>query len=341
MSSVYICHTLYHVFISILKIFKLFGCDDIVLVDTIPQAEDLANRLRSEHLFKKVYLLKKSRLFVDASSYHVNHLYVALFNRRLDRQLDFLRSYEKVFIFNDYSELGAYLNQSGIPYHLIEDGCDCYKFTNQHEARRKAKTAKRVLEKVFGVPSGLASGKCLLDVEVNDAKDMRTEFECPIIEVPRKRLMMVSNQSQVQTLFRIFDANNLSSIDSDSILILTQPLWESGVTKRGADTAKYYAEVMRMFSNSHCYIKPHPRDDTDYSLIASEDQIIDKNLPIEILNYLGVGRLAAAVTYSSTAISQLDACRIKLAIDPAVVSGDVHHLDSAALFGDSNSQPDG
>lgn len=46
MKSIFICHTVYHVYIALLKNYTLNG-SGIVLVDTIPNYKKLANKIKN------------------------------------------------------------------------------------------------------------------------------------------------------------------------------------------------------------------------------------------------------------------------------------------------------
>lgn len=320
MSNVFICHTLYHVYISLLKQLDSSADSDIILVDTIPDARHLADSLRNESLFKSVIVVSKRDKFLNTRSYHLNHVYTALRRRKLSRDFSYLLQYDNIYLFNDYTEMGAYLNLSGIPYHLIEDGCDCYKKINQHKPAGHARFAKKALWRLFKIPNGLGEGGGILDVEVNDAKGLRTQFDCKVLEVPRKRLMNSRSQNQIEMLFRIFNASSLFQIEKGSTIILTEPLWQMGVTKRGNDTVTFYKRIAELFTGGACYIKPHPRDDSDYRSAFAPSVIVDRNMPIELLNYLGKDRFSAAITYSSTSVRLLEACSTRWVIDSASVS---------------------
>lgn len=324
MSNAFICHTLYHVYISLLKQFDSDADSDIILVDTIPDVWHLADSLRNESLYKSVIVVSKRDMFLNTRSYHLNHVYTVLRKRKLCRDFSYLLRYDNLFIFNDYTELGAYLNLSGIPYHLIEDGCDCYKKIDQHKPSGRARLVKQALWRIFKIPSGLGEGSNILDVEVNDAQELRTRFDCKVLEVPRKGLMGSRSQNQIEMLFRIFNAGSLFQIEKGSTIILTEPLWEKGITKHGTDTVTFYKSVAESVTGGACYIKPHPRDDSDYRSAFASSMIVDRNMPIELLNYLGKDRFSAAITYSSTSVRLLEACSTRWVLDPASASEGVH-----------------
>lgn len=331
--KLYICHTLYHVYVSILKIMAGGGPSDILLVSTIPEVELLAGRIRNENLFGRVEILNKADIFLDVQSYHANHIYARLSRSEIRKRLGYVGDYRDVFLFNDYTEIGAYLNMEGIPYHLIEDGLDCYKVTNQRAPHGKAQAAKKILNCLFDVPMGLSQGRALIDIEVNDASRLSTKFDCPVIEKSRCKLMSIPNDVQAASLFRVFDALSLCEIEEGSVLILTDPLSEIGASSCDAETVSFFAALAAEFSDCLCYVKPHPRDYGDYSTVFPPERVINKNVPIELLNYLGEDRFEAAVTYSSTAIYLLSACNRRMVCDPHNVHEGVEHIPLPAGFG--------
>lgn len=325
--SIYICHTLYHVYIALLKTYESKSAQpaDVMLVSTIPSAESLYERLYHEHEFGKIMLLRRDDVFLDTHSYHANRVYAKTHLAVLDKRLKALADYEDVYLFNDYTELGAYLNLRRIKYHLIEDGLDCYKATDQYAAHGKAQPAKRFLRRFFDIPLGLGWGPGVIDLEVNDSHDLKTDLKFPVVEVPRSELYAVPSKEQVAQLFRIFDADELNHLSPGSALILTDPLWELGVVSSSEENVKLFSRMAKALGAVDCYVKPHPRDDSDYSAAFPVDRIVGKTMPIELLNYLSDERLALAATWSSTAIYGLEAA-CKVAFNPDNHDPRVEHM---------------
>ena len=323
--SLYICYTPYHALISILK-----QCDnprnaDIVFDQDTPGVINLVRRLGEEKIFDKVELLDDPR-FRDGASSVKDYCSVRLNGCRSEVLAKKLKEYEDVYIYNDRKKIGYFLNQENIPYHLIEDGLDCFALVDQHKPRGRFPLAKKLLHRMFGVPIGLGQGSQLIDVEVNDSSTLITPFSCRIVEEPRRRLFQLPDRSMIERLFRVFDAESLSSIKHGSCIVLTDPLWEVGITSDMQENVEFFLNMSKFFGQDNCYIKPHPRDRADYSSYFPQDRIIPAHLPIELLNYLGEGRFALAATWCSTAIYELNCCRRKIVFDPKNVDPRVEHM---------------
>lgn len=314
---IFVCHTVYHVYISVLKALRMNAAPSIALVDTIPAVNELAGRLCSESLFSDARVVHKGEVFVDTRSYHVNRLYATLVRASLRRKLSYLfEDGTEVYLFNDYTEIGALLNLTGKQYHLIEDGCDCYKNWDQSKPFGKAKFVKEALWRLFRIPPGLGHGPNVVDLEVNDAEGLKSTFDWPVIEVPRRALMSELSKDGAETLMRVFDAQCLRDVRPGSVLVLTGPLWEVGVVSNQRENAELFARIASCYPGRDVYIKPHPRDSWDYSSIFPEERVLKASVPIELLNCLGEGVFDVAATWCSTAANSLWACKRVVLFDP-------------------------
>ena len=324
--AVYVCHTVYHVYISALKALEMNAAPAIVLVDTIPSVDDLAERLRAEGLFSDVSVVRKGELFVDAHSYHVNRLYATLMRASLKRKLPYLfEGGAEIYLFNDYTEIGALLNLAGKRYHLIEDGCDCYKNWDQSKPFGKAKAVKEALWRLFKIPPGLGHGPNVIDLEVNDAEGLKSSFGWPVVEVPRRALMTGLSKGDVDKLMRAFDAQCLRDVKPGSVLVLTGPLWELGVVSSQRENAELFMRMAACYPGRDVYVKPHPRDTWDYSSLFPEGRVLKSSVPIELLNCLGEGVFDVAATWCSTAANSLWACKRVVLFDPDDHRPNVEH----------------
>lgn len=321
----YICYTPYHAFISILKQYANFSIADILFDQDTPGVVDLVRRLKKEGVFDNVTALDDPRFHDGVST--VKDYYLVKFNgcrsATLARQL---REYKEIYIFNDRKKIGYFLNRENIPYHLIEDGFDCFSVVDQHKPSGRFLKVKKMLHRVFDVPIGMGQGSNMIDVEVNNCSSLITSFSCHIVEKPRDELYQIPSRSQIKQLFRVFGAECLSSIEHESCIVLTDPLWETGVTNDAQENIELFLKMAKIFGIENCYIKPHPRDHAEYSLYFPQDRIIPAHLPIELLNYLGEGRFALAATWSSTAIYGLNCCRMKVVFDPKNKDSRVEHM---------------
>lgn len=322
----YICHTIYHVYISALKSLKSGILSTVVLVDSIPAVDALAERLNAESIFSDICILRKGDYFINSHSYHANRLYVAFRRDVLKDKLNFLfHDDSDIYIFNDYTEIGALLNIAGKRYHLIEDGCDCYKNWDQTEPFGKAKRLKDFLWRHFQIPSGMGRGPNVIDLEVNDARGIRQVFDWPVVEAPRRLLMNGLAPEETGVLMRAFGAQCLCKVKPGSVVILTDPLWELGVVASPRENAELFVQMAARFHGYDVYLKPHPRDTWDYSASFAEGRILKADVPIELLNCLGEGIFDIAATWCSTAVNNLWACKHIVIFDPCDHRANARH----------------
>lgn len=307
---IYVCHTVYHVYIAALKALQNEEPLSVVLIDTIPAVDELSERLNSEKIFIDVRILHIGDYFIKSRSYHVNRLYTFFMKATLKRKLSYLfRENSEIYLFNDYTEIGSLLNLTNRRYHLIEDGCDCYKNWDQYKPFGKAKSLKDFLWRHFRIPSGMGYGPNVIDLEVNNCEGIRLAFNWPVIEKPRRFLMNGLSKEDTDTLMRAFGAQDLGEIKPGSVLILTDPLWELGVVANQHENACLFMQMAASFHGREVYLKPHPRDTSDYSTYFKKRNILKADVPIELLNCLGEGIFETAATWCSTAVNNLWACK--------------------------------
>ena len=75
------------------------------------------------------------------------------------------------------------------------------------------------------------------------------------------------------------------NFDEKTALILSQPLSEDNLATY-EDELKIYEEFINKFSDYEIIIKPHPRDEKDYTKIYPNIKVIDKHFPIELLTLI-------------------------------------------------------
>ena len=64
MKSLFICHTVYHVYIAMVKQLKENGQNiDILLVDTILDVDNLADDIRRVNVFNNIHVLRREDIF--------------------------------------------------------------------------------------------------------------------------------------------------------------------------------------------------------------------------------------------------------------------------------------
>lgn len=303
---IYVCHTFYHIYITFLKEMNLpidkRGQATLVISHISTNFGDFAERIRETGFFEAVvdFDEKGEKFFPQLAKYRrkESNFVKSTWNRIIFTKkfaqlqkpyipVDF-KQYKDIYVFCDSDPIGFYLNTYKIPYHAVEDGLDCLRngdlahLDNIGHFKIKAFMSQK-LNLIF-IQNGY--GKYCIDMEVNDISAIAIPFE-KYVEVPRKRLVENLRQEDKEFLLQVFvsDIDKLKAAILDktikTALILTEPLCTLDIRKKIFEdiVARYRDEYMLIF-------KPHPRDELDYKKEFSEFAVIDKTVPMEMLNFI-------------------------------------------------------
>lgn len=114
-------------------------------------------------------------------------------------------------------------------------------------------------------------------------------------------------QDYDQAMRTIFDID-LSGIRPDSSLVLTQPFSRNKYCS-ALENFLFHRKMIReeLDRSAVVYVKPHPADRTDYSVLADERVVIlDRRFPVEMMDDDGIS-FRRVVTYMSAAADHLKA----------------------------------
>lgn len=308
---VYVCHTIYHVYVTLLKEFKYMrerqGKATVVLSRMSNDFKDIDVRLKESGLFEDIIWFdeKRAEFFPELDQYKVktSNFLKAIYNRiQFTRKLACLeekyipinfREYKDIYVFCDADPIGYYLNQNKIKYHAIEDGLDT--LVHVDEARYdniKFFGLKRFLsEKLNLIFIQNGYGKYCIDMEVNNIGKIK--YPCPkYIEQSRAELVQALQENEKEILLKIFikDIDSLIQVMSfektlnaadKRVLVLTEPLCDLETRRQ------IFADIIEKYcGEAQVYIKPHPRDELDYNRYFGQYTVFQKEIPMEILNFL-------------------------------------------------------
>ena len=302
MNSIYVCHTYYHVFVTMLKELNKpaeeRGKAVLVLSKMSNDFEDLKTRAEKSGVFSEVIEFdeKRDTFFPELAKYRTDkgNILANMYNRiiftkkfaKLEEQfvpVDF-RKYDDIYVYCDVDPIGIYLNQKRIKYHAMEDGLDTLKpcvqaiYDNRsHFALKKFMSMN--LNLIF-IRDGYS--KYCIDMEVNDKSVIDDDFY-KYKEVSRKKLKDALSAEDRDILIRTFikdmDAfrNFLDKSSGDGIMILTEPLCTLDVREQ------IFRDIIDMYKDEGTiFIKPHPRDNLDYNEKFREYWVFDRTLPMEM-----------------------------------------------------------
>ena len=304
-SRIYICHTYYHVYMSVIKELALQKTipdkADIILSTMSNDFEALDMRLKESGLFDQIFTYDEQEDVTsdtimehhrDRGNLIANMYHRIIYTRMLGAlQQEYiptdLKAYKDVYVFCDSDPIGYYLNYKKIPYHAIEDGLNSGKLDDQARlSNAGAFKLKCLLAKTGLIFIECGYSRYCIDYEVND---ISANHSVPpnVIEVSHKSITDRLDSEDHEMLARIFisDWDEIRSVltgDKDSrpsAMILTEPLCEYDVRK------KLFSDIIDMYKDDYnIIIKPHPRDELKYDEIFPDVTVIRSRFPMEVLN---------------------------------------------------------
>lgn len=247
LSRVYICHTYYHVYMSVVKELALkhtseaspdakAGADDALAMNKKPEAdiilstmsndfESLPDRLRASGIFGQVFIYDEQSDVTspEVMSHHKDYgniifnmfhriIYTRLLGRLQEAYIPTdLRAYGDVYVFCDSDPIGYYLNYKKIHYHAIEDGLNSGLLDDQaYLSNKSAFRLKKLLARLGLIFIECGYSRYCLDYEVND---ISANHSVPpnVIEVPHTSLLERLKESDHTQIAKIFikDWDNL------------------------------------------------------------------------------------------------------------------------------------
>ena len=309
--DLYICTTYYHVYVLLLK--RLTGYQkkcDVVICDDIPTGEILSFNLQNSGLFDKVWYIRQLLLPEVGGKGRLDKIFFQ--HKRRYRLISHLlpfdiNAYRDVYIFHDDTALGRFLNDAHKYYHLIEDSYNFFqriKNTPQSVHIRK-KNCKYVLAKILNLgyfPMG--ESKYVIDIEVNENSALQIDNK-KIVELTRDGMRKRLSSDNKRLMRWIFGNPAIPNLDHCALL-LTEPLFKDGVCNLERQCSIYRYVVHDLQDKGYLIVlKPHPRDDIDYSWLSVH--VIERTYPIEILVDNLESELDCVAAVSSSAVYSMQA----------------------------------
>lgn len=328
---IYVCHTFYHVYVAFLKEMNLSsgeqGKATLVISHMANKFGNFPERVRALGYFEDVvdfdekdetFFPQLAEYRTDKGSFVKNLIQRIKYTEKLAKleepyiPVDF-RQYKDIYVFCDSDPIGFYLNKNHIRYHAMEDGLNCLKHGDlAHYDNRKHFAIKAFLSQrcnLIFIQNGF--GKYCIDMEVNDISQIEIPFK-KYVEVPRQALVNNLKKEDKDIILKAFveDLDSLASIitnnDKKSALILTEPLCSLDIRE------KIFRDIIDRYKGEYNIIlKPHPRDELEYAGRFPDVCMIQKTVPMEMLNFFEGYKIDLVVSVF-TEISALDFAREKV-----------------------------
>ena len=309
--NLYICHTAYQVLVDLLRAGRAEGKPHtMVLSAAVADAEALAARLDKTGVVRTV-LVDETRwpgtVTGPLAAWRCRRAFEKLCGWKLDRA-----RYENIYIHNDWSVLGRYLQDCRAGYILCEDtfgstlGPDQHLVTDQRalpDFARKQRSGKGYL--YWG-----DSPWCKL-VESEDASRC-TLFGPDKMITDSKGALLESLTGDEKAMVRsVFLTWPLPEQAEGATLLLPRSFVADGLMTQERQDAMFQAVAAR-YAVGPLFIKTHPRDTTDYQALFPDAVILERTMPSEVLNFCLPFTFRRAVTVQSFVLRGFTAAEEKI-----------------------------
>lgn len=321
--KIYICTTYYHVLVTLAKTLleeSKIKNTDIIVCDDIIEAGSLCQKLKKYNLFNKIFFVKQSEIpeFVSnnilKNLFNLHHFNYVMTKKYINVNFD---NYSDIYIFHDDTKIGHYLNDAGYYYHLIEDALNFYqKILNTPFRYAVISNWKFYLKRILNYKYlPLGNSKYVVDIEVNENKNLQIKRK-KVVELNRHELFNNAFLKHKDVLLGIFLDREIKDLlkKENRALVLTQPLYKDKILQSEAEQISFYKKIVQDLKqkNFKVYIKPHPRDCVDYSAFISDVNVINKEFPIEIFNYIKNISFSIVASIDSSCMDVLNFCEVKI-----------------------------
>lgn len=304
MRKIYICYTQYHVLITLLKAIHDKNAIEIIIGWEEIIRNDLIDNIKKSGLFREVYVYKRKT--TDEKVWNTRSLLKKYTKKKLINELFPKSIFDKkeIYIFNDTYCLGDALNYFKYKYTFIEDGLDFFII----DSGFRKKNSIEIIKDFIGL-GRLGHSRFTKSIEANSYDNCFKKFKCEICIIPRKDLFSKLSKEDKFKIFQLFNTD-LSEIthnmEKDSIILLTQPFYESHLLTYDEQVEMYKRIISTYCRNRRVIIKPHPMETLEYEKIFPDCYIIkNSSYPIELLNLLDESFSFDCITINSTALNGL------------------------------------
>ena len=220
------------------------------------------------------------------------------FEARCGWKLDPAR-YDTIYIHNDWSVLGRYLQDCRARYVLCEDtfastlGPDQHLVTDQRAApdfAQKQKTGKGYL--YWG------DSPWCRRVESEDAGRCTLFPPERMVTDSKGALLRSLTESEKAMVRGVFLTRPLPEQAEGATLLLPRSFVADGLLTQDRQDAMFRA-VAEKYAVGPLFIKTHPRDATDYGALFPGAVVLQRTMPSEVLNFCLPGKFKRAVTVQS------------------------------------------
>lgn len=187
---------------------------------------------------------------------------------------------------------------------LLEDGMENYTdFKEKSSKKIKYSLKNKLLGGTFKIEKyKYGTSKKIKKIYLTGLDKIPEEIRNKVEIVNLKKIWNNLNDFEKNKLLDIFfiKKENLKILKNKKIILITQPISEdSDLTED--EKISIYKEIIKEYKENEILIKPHPREKTDYKKYFPDANILEKNIPMEMISFL-IEDLEEVITLFSSAV---------------------------------------
>lgn len=316
---IYICHTTYHLLISLVTAYSCHEKINLLLGVGFPKNEFYYSRLENCDIVEKCFNIN------DAI---VNDRFILSDMKAKKFFNETLKTENDIFIFNDSKLEGRYLRTNKIRYVLIEDGLNSFKM--DYFSRVCERSKKRIMiGRLLGLNVGKDERNPYIKYLIVNDKKIINKYNYEVVEMKRSELFSGLSFEEKEKIWEIFSdneieksLNEIKNSTSSIALLLTQPLFKDRFVETEEDQKIIYEHILAEYNCDGVIIKPHPRDELKYTEYFKNSIVINRrDFPVELFNFINGIKFELAITISSTSIDGLTNIKKRVKIGEDSIGG--------------------
>ncbi len=314
-NKVYVCGTLYHLYVSSLKNIEAQsqGIKSLLIVnDHTPNLPLMARQLVEKNFFSDYcyipFFAIRRKLRSETNYIQRNFIRnktIIKFvenNSDINKQSDFIRNSEINLFYSLGMNSFYFLNRfKENVFVQLEDGMRNY---NPRVNNLKALKRKFILK----TPQGEGRDEQIERIEVKYPEKLPQAVRKKGVKLNLQNIIdKLSNNRKQELLNIFFQGNTLSLNDNKKLILITQPLSEDNFISEDYKISLYNKILNEHASGYEIYLKAHPREETEYKDKLDKEIIeLPRNFPLEILNFYPEIIFDKGITIFSGALNNLE-----------------------------------
>lgn len=297
-SKVFVCQTVFHLLVAILKAMRDSDNSILLVSDKLSfNYEIIKPYFNNIITYPKSSIDEKWLTFRHKYSHYI-FKYKSKVRQLVKEECQYIIDWScfkdcDLILFNDGTPFVIYLMLYGQvnSVTLVEDGEAIYSNLKHNIAY--------LVKRLIGYPVLLGNSKYVTNVMVRFPERLPKTVRKKSSRLHFDNMLDTVGNANKQKLFEFFELDNAIVKDANNaVLLITQPLSEDGIVSEEYKLF-LYREIIDKYGDGIVYIKPHPRESTDYKSIWKNLKILSNIPPAELFTLTGVSFNKVVTLFSS------------------------------------------